>query len=87
MLTTFTRKTLQNKLAEPTLRPQSLDAYLELKHTVEILTQQVRDLEQQKRDWLRKEKKLEEENMIMRIMGGGNQEAMKTQPEFVPYTD
>ena len=33
------RKNLLNKLAKPTLRPQSLDAYLELKHTVEILTQ------------------------------------------------
>ena len=42
-------KNIQNKLAEPVFRPQSLDAYLELKHTVEIMTQQVQDLEQQKK--------------------------------------
>ena len=39
-------KNIQNKLAEPVLQPQSLDAYLELKHTVKIMTQQVQDLEQ-----------------------------------------
>ena len=39
------RKNLQNKLAESILRPQSLDAYLKLKHTVEILTHQVQELE------------------------------------------
>ena len=60
------RKNLQNKLAEPTLRPQSLDAYLELKHTVEILTHQVQELEQQHRNWKNKERSLEAENKMLK---------------------
>ena len=59
-------KSFQNRLAEPTRRPQSLDAYLELKHTVEILTQQVQEIEQQKRSWKNKEKNLEDENQLLK---------------------
>ena len=39
-------KNLQNRLVEPTHRPQSLDAYIELKHTIEIITHQVQEHEQ-----------------------------------------
>ena len=60
------RKNLQNKLAESTIRPQSLDAYLELKHTVEILTHQVQELEQQQRNWKNKERSLEAENKMLK---------------------
>ena len=69
------RKNLQNKLAEPILRPQSLDAYLEFKHTVEILTHQVQKLEQQQRNWKNKERSREQD--VKRTMGRISQETVE----------
>ena len=53
-------------MVEPVHQPQPLDAYLELKHTVIIMTQQVPDLEQQKKSWRAEEVKLEEENHMLK---------------------
>ena len=40
-------KNLRIQLDDPNLRPRSLDAFLELKNTVEIMTGQLHDLQKQ----------------------------------------
>ena len=59
-------KNLRIQLDDPNLQPRSLDAFLELKTTVEIMTGQIHDPKKQLEDTKQKLKEKEEDNKILK---------------------
>ena len=59
-------KNLRIQLHDPNLRPRSLDAFLELKHTVEIMTGQIQELQKQLEEKKKQLQEKEEENTLLK---------------------
>ena len=81
-------KNLRVQLDDPNLRPRSLDAFLELKHTVEIMTGQIQELQKQLEEKKKQFQIKEEENILLKQqVEQEDREKCLTLEKFPPQID